>query len=480
MEDRKRARPSERRAAMVTHHRVGAHSGTSIRAAAPDTTDRHPRARRRSPRRTRRAPRTRFVGSRHAAPHTPNTSRDSVAASALRAVMPLEGAAPAQHAVAGAVDHAWIVHVDDPRGGEREARQLLGRAAAPRASPDSGTVSLLSSTMNRPRASRAPALLPPAKPRFWSSATSRTHGNRSRTNAAVPSVDPLSTRIVSASTPCCAATASRHASRYCRPFQLTITIERSGARAHASRARPAATCRYASSVDRARPRPRELRRARQAGASHRALLRTRRSRCRDRVAPTPARHRGSSRIAGIAEHLWNRRGTRRDDRRAAGHGFEHRQTEAFVARRVHERRRFAIQRRSVALPSPVPGRRPVRAAWRLRRSAAVGRHAAIDSGQHQRDRRRPCRRRRASIIASHDDRQVPALVQVADVQQERRSACRRAAHAQRRRSAARTHADTPSGATVIRSRGMPVRGGDLAAENSESVNTCAAARALRR
>jgi hypothetical protein len=44
----------------------------------------------------------------------------------------------------------------------------------------------------------------------------------------VPSVDPLSTRIVSVSTPTCAATAFRQSSRNRRPFQVTTTMEISG------------------------------------------------------------------------------------------------------------------------------------------------------------------------------------------------------------------------------------------------------------
>src|SRR6266545_956849 len=52
----------------------------------------------------------------------------------------------------------------------------------------------------RPDPRRMPALLPAPKPRF-SCSTSRASGNRSRTSSTVPSVEPLSTTISSASVP---------------------------------------------------------------------------------------------------------------------------------------------------------------------------------------------------------------------------------------------------------------------------------------
>src|SRR5207253_11264472 len=69
---------------------------------------------------------------------------------------------------------------------------------------------------------------PPAKPRFSPSVTSFTHGKRDRTYSVVPSVDPLSTTIVSVATPACAATLDKQVSRCCRPFHVTMTIETSG------------------------------------------------------------------------------------------------------------------------------------------------------------------------------------------------------------------------------------------------------------
>src|SRR5690242_14918991 len=48
------------------------------------------------------------------------------------------------------------------------------------------------------------------------------------TCSTVPSVDPLSTTIVSAATASCAATLARQVSRCCLPFQLTIMTDTSG------------------------------------------------------------------------------------------------------------------------------------------------------------------------------------------------------------------------------------------------------------
>src|SRR5258705_11099772 len=92
----------------------------------------------------------------------------------------------------------------------------------------SAHVSLLRNATNRPRASRTPALLPPANPRFSESATTLTDGNRDRTNSTVSSLDALSTRTISLDTSRWAATLGRQVSRCCRPFHVTMTTEMSG------------------------------------------------------------------------------------------------------------------------------------------------------------------------------------------------------------------------------------------------------------
>src|SRR3954447_4168904 len=67
-----------------------------------------------------------------------------------------------------------------------------------------------------------PVLLPPPMPRFSCSIT-RTSGNRSRTSATVPSVEPLSTTITSRS-----RTDARHCSIHGSAFHVTTTTDTSG------------------------------------------------------------------------------------------------------------------------------------------------------------------------------------------------------------------------------------------------------------
>src|SRR5579872_5937043 len=64
-----------------------------------------------------------------------------------------------------------------------------------------------------------PALLPAPMPRF-SCSTSLTSGKRSRTSAAVPSVEPLSTTTVS-----CPRTESRQRSTWAAALYVTTTTE---------------------------------------------------------------------------------------------------------------------------------------------------------------------------------------------------------------------------------------------------------------
>src|SRR5947199_10876473 len=67
-----------------------------------------------------------------------------------------------------------------------------------------------------------PALLPPPIPLFSCSIT-RTSGYRSRTNATVSSLEPLSTTTTSRP-----RTASRHCSSHGSAFHVTTTTETSG------------------------------------------------------------------------------------------------------------------------------------------------------------------------------------------------------------------------------------------------------------
>src|SRR5665213_992808 len=87
-------------------------------------------------------------------------------------------------------------------------------------------MSLFSSTTTSCWAAANPALEPPPKPRFVASATTRTCGKRSWMNAALPSVEPLSTTMTSlpGTRSAAAITEGRYLSRRSRPFQLGMTI----------------------------------------------------------------------------------------------------------------------------------------------------------------------------------------------------------------------------------------------------------------
>ncbi len=88
-------------------------------------------------------------------------------------------------------------------------------------------MSLLSKTTMSFVAARKPALEPPPNPRFLSSASTRMDGKRSATMLALPSVDPLSTTMISLSGwPLSASMIEgRYRSSRSRPFQLGITTE---------------------------------------------------------------------------------------------------------------------------------------------------------------------------------------------------------------------------------------------------------------
>ena len=119
-------------------------------------------------------------------------------------------------------------------------------------------MSLFRNATYRPRASRTPALLPPAKPRF-SAQRDDPHPRKPLAHVVHRPVGRRRCRRESSRgrSPCCAATASRHASRCCRPFQVTMTIETSG-RVMRARDPP---CQHADAWHAARRRcPRERRR----------------------------------------------------------------------------------------------------------------------------------------------------------------------------------------------------------------------------
>src|SRR5437870_5519912 len=88
-------------------------------------------------------------------------------------------------------------------------------------------MSLFSRTTMSLVASRKPALEPPPKPRLVGSERTLTEGKVSRMNSGLPSVEPLSTTMISyAGLPARASiTEGKYFSRSSRPFQLGITTE---------------------------------------------------------------------------------------------------------------------------------------------------------------------------------------------------------------------------------------------------------------
>ena len=89
----------------------------------------------------------------------------------------------------------------------------------------SGIASLLMVAMSGARADSKPLLLPAANPVFSESSITRTDGNASRTQTAVPSVEPLSTRMTSWRTFCCSTMAESDSLSRSRPFHVTTTTE---------------------------------------------------------------------------------------------------------------------------------------------------------------------------------------------------------------------------------------------------------------
>src|SRR5262245_54913067 len=284
-------------------------------------------------------------------------------------------------------------------------------AASARSQPASTAVSLFRKATRRPRASRTPALFPPAKPRFSPSATNLTHGNCERTNPAVPSVEPLSTTIVSGRPPICAATLERQACRYWRPFHVTITTEISGC--------TGGTGDIAIGLKRepCRALPAESRRAGEAARSQIVAQPFVVHEPDDRL--TPGRDvPGIQQHPGAPEYFWNRRLVGSQNRCAAGHGLDERQTESFVERWIHQGERAPVKRvYSIFLNGSQGDDRFRRAGFGSHRAQPLG-DTAIDAGEHERHGRRAAEMTARLEQRVNDDREIPPFMQVADVQQE--------------------------------------------------------------
>ncbi len=224
-------------------------------------------------------------------------------------------------------------------------------------------------------------------------------------------------------TPRCAARAPRHASRCRRPFHVTTTTETSGTVTRVVRPsarRFAALAKhvwYTSIVARA-----VRAQVNNAGAGHPAGSQL----AAQLLVGGHADHRlrpatvviGIEQNRRVARQLRNRRRPRGDDRGAAGHGFEDRETEAFVARRIDERRCGSVKgvqhapRRLVrgGRPPPAPRRRPPAS---TARRPFRGRCPPAPATS-------PAARQNAGAPRARRDRrpQIAPLVQIADVKQE--------------------------------------------------------------
>ncbi len=92
----------------------------------------------------------------------------------------------------------------------------------------SAVASGFSKTRICPLACVDPRLFPAPYPRFVGEVTRRTFGNEDRTNSAVPSVDALSTTIISKSRNVCRDSALRQAATYARALKVTTITEANG------------------------------------------------------------------------------------------------------------------------------------------------------------------------------------------------------------------------------------------------------------
>src|SRR5204862_307682 len=117
----------------------------------------------------------------------------------------------------------------------QHARRAPGRRSAPVVHGDGlrhvaqaeagGAQPLFSSRMARPVPAAAPTLDAPPKPRLDALWSSRTRGNFAATIACEPSLEPLSTTIVSTRSPSAApSSAARERARCSRVFQETTTV----------------------------------------------------------------------------------------------------------------------------------------------------------------------------------------------------------------------------------------------------------------
>ena len=280
-------------------------------------------------------------------------------------------------------------------------------------------------------------------------------GNRSRTNAAEPSVEPLSTTSVSNSTPRWAATASRHACRCCRPFQLTtmtlVSIMAGPSRRH--RPPPAAYTSKVACAVRAQVKPA----ARAVPAAASAARRARHRRRPHAARSVHAVHvRWIDEDAGVAEHLRDRRRTRGD--RPPCRAPSPRAPAGRTLRRATDRpapwRRGRARR--AGRRSPRPARSPPRArpAAAARACSASTRPRSIAREHQGQAGRRPARRRSASTASRTTARfrrwcRSPTC-------STNGGAISDAAGAPRSK-----RGTTPSGTTAMRSSGMRVGGVDL-------------------
>src|SRR5215204_1395655 len=97
--------------------------------------------------------------------------------------------------------------------------------------PGSVSVSLFSSTIYSASEAWIPAFTAALKPLFSVKGSTRTSGKLRFTNATEPSVEPLSTRIVSKSLKDCSRSELRHGKRNLSPFQLGTTTVTLGGKA---------------------------------------------------------------------------------------------------------------------------------------------------------------------------------------------------------------------------------------------------------
>src|SRR4051794_11998364 len=105
------------------------------------------------------------------------------------------------------------------------ASQSAGTSSSAVRNPGAGAASGLMKTSRSPRASAAPRLQPAANPRFAPLSITRHAGQRSRTRAAVPSLDALSTTMTSSPSASSSSSGGSACSSASWLFQVTMTNE---------------------------------------------------------------------------------------------------------------------------------------------------------------------------------------------------------------------------------------------------------------